>query len=106
MHFAKNLQKRFVIVSVDKYTNNYAIIFKKFEKIAIELTEDNFYVKMNIDKDPIINFFCLQKQYKSLFSYTFNFSNHYGLPFIFMTSKFHMSAFKFRYTCYTSKSIN
>lgn len=61
---------------------------------------------MNIDKDTIINFFVYKKQYKSLFSDTFNFSNHYRLPFIFITSKFHMNPFKFRYICYTSKSIN
>lgn len=109
LKFIKDFQANFVIVPVDKSSNNYAIVCKKFyfQKIKEELLNQNFYSKINVKKDPILKkFAAFKKKCISMFSYKFNYSNHQKIPFIFMMPKFHKVPVKFRFICCTSKSVN
>lgn len=99
-------KKIIVIVPVDKDINNYAVLWNELyvEKIVNELNDDNLYVQINIDTDPVKKV-CFKNIMYKFSSYRFKFSNDFCLPFIFVTPKLIKVSMKFSCICFNSRSI-
>ena len=110
--YLKQLHVRFVIVPVDKASNNFAIICKKFyietlmKELGInqeyEITGNKVYKYINISSN---RFFKQQEQSNKKLDNTLNDENRH-IPLLYWTSKQHKNPFKFRFIAGASHCYN
>lgn len=99
----KNLQKNFIITPVDKASNNYAFICKKFYLSLLdnELNSSNTYKLSKLDYSSACKKIIAFNKY-------FNINNScIKFPYITITPKFHKTPLAFRFiTCGSNTYIN
>ena len=109
--YIKKLQSRFVIVPVDKASNNFAIICKKFylevlmKELGITSTKilgNNVYKHVKISQDK---FFLQQEKANKEHDSTLSDSNR-RIPLLYWTSKQHKNPYKFRFIAGASHCYN
>ena len=110
--YLKELHKKFVIVPVDKASNNFAIICKQFyiQILKKELgIEDEDRINGNVVYQPckftIEEFFLQQELENKKVGNTLEDEN-YNIPLLYWTSKQHKSPYKFHFIAGASHSTN
>ena len=110
--YLKKLHERFVIVPVDKASNNYAIICKVFY-IKVLMNEMGVIDKDNISGNSVYQqvplnldiFFKNQEQENMLLGNSLEEENKH-IPLLYWTSKQHKNPYKFRFIAGASHSTN
>ena len=98
----KEVQDKFIIVPVDKASNNFGFICKKYyaQVLAMEMDSSDTFEVINTD---LVNIRELNVNF--LKSYNLKPAN-FELPFIYCIPKFHKNPTKFRYITSSFKCIN
>ncbi len=102
INFINDLQKRYIIVPVDKAGNNFAIVCKYLyinrlkQELCIndnQIIDNYVYQYVNITANDIVN---EHIQILSTYGITINKDNH-DLPVLYWTAKLHKSPYKSRF---------
>ena len=100
----EKLQNIFIITPVDKATNNFAFICKKFyaQVIAKELSSNGTYERYDYNCNALI-----KKQIIANAGYEIKVDKSFhNIPFFFCTPKFHKNPVKFRFITSSVSTVN